>query len=107
MINFIFKTKDLEESAFYFIQPGVSLDRVESKDGLKRKVIWFVFSFPMTEDEFYDYSDYLNPFTNQGYSRNFCVNFNPRDAYVYEDICSTIDYWIENIAQPIDIFQYF
>ena len=54
MINFIFKTKDLEESAFYFIQPGVSLDRVESKDGLKRKVIWFVFSFPMTEDEFYD-----------------------------------------------------
>lgn len=54
MTNFTFKTKDLEESAFYLVQPGVSLERVESKEGLKRKIIWFVFSFPMTEDEFYD-----------------------------------------------------
>lgn len=54
MTNFIFKTKDLEESAFYWVQPGVTLKNVESKDGLKRKVIWFVFSFPMSEDEFYN-----------------------------------------------------
>ena len=54
MNNFVFKTKDLEESAFYLIQPGVTLEKVETKDGLRRKVIWFVFSFPMTEEEFYD-----------------------------------------------------
>ena len=54
MTNFIFKTKDLEESAFYWIQPGVTLEGVETKDGLKRKVIWFVFSFPLKEDEFYE-----------------------------------------------------
>ena len=54
MNNFIFKTKDLEESAFYCTQPGVTLESVETKDGLKRKVVWFVFSFPMTEDEFYE-----------------------------------------------------
>lgn len=54
MSNFIFKTKDLEESAFYFVQQGVTLEKVETKDGLRRKVIWFVFSFPMTEDEFFE-----------------------------------------------------
>lgn len=54
MTNFTFKTKDLEESAFYWIQPGVDLINVEAKDGLKRKVIWFVFSFPLSEDEFYE-----------------------------------------------------
>ena len=53
MNKFIFKTKDLEESAFYWVQPGVTLENVESKDGLKRKVIWFVFSFPFSEDEFF------------------------------------------------------
>jgi hypothetical protein len=54
MNKFVFRTKDLEESAFYLVQPGVTLEKVEAKDGLKRKVIWFVFSFPMTEDEFYE-----------------------------------------------------
>lgn len=54
MNNFIFKTKDLEESAFYLTQSGVTLENVETKDGLKRKIVWFVFSFPMTEDEFYE-----------------------------------------------------
>ena len=48
------------------------------------------------EDDYFDEdSEYLNPFTNQGYSRNFSVNFNPGNAYIYEDICSTIDYCIE------------
>ena len=54
------------------------------------------YSDDYSEFEDYENSEYLNPFTNQGYSRNFRVNFNPRDAYVYEDICSTIDYWIEH-----------
>jgi hypothetical protein len=54
MNNFIFKTKDLEESAFFWIQPGVTLENVETKDGLKRKVVWFVFSFPFDEDKFYE-----------------------------------------------------
>lgn len=54
MNKFIFKTKDLEESAFYWCQQGVTLEEVETKDGLKRKVVWFVFSFPFDEKEFYD-----------------------------------------------------
>ena len=54
-------TKDAEEAAFIWMQPGVELAGTEIRNGLHRLIVWFKFSLPMTKEE-YDalMNDYCN-----------------------------------------------
>lgn len=45
------RTKDADEAAFYWVQPSVELNRVETTDGYKKKTLWFIFDANMSEDE--------------------------------------------------------
>lgn len=46
------RTKDADEAAFFWIQPGVQLLDTECKSGYSKKILWFVFSSDMTEEQF-------------------------------------------------------
>lgn len=45
------KTKDADEAAFFWIQPGVQLVNTECKYGYSKKILWFIFESNMTQEE--------------------------------------------------------
>ena len=45
------KTKDADEAAFFWIQPGVQLVNTECKYGYSKKILWFIFQANMTQEE--------------------------------------------------------
>lgn len=46
------RTKDADEAAFYWVQNNMQLNRVESTEGYKRKILWFIFNYQGTEQDF-------------------------------------------------------
>lgn len=46
------RTKDADEATFYWVQPDMTLNRVETSQGYKRKILWFVFNYEKTEQDF-------------------------------------------------------
>lgn len=48
----IIKTKDADEAAFYWTQKGFKLESVETTDGFKRKVLWFVFEADLSDEKY-------------------------------------------------------
>ena len=46
------KTKDADEAAFYWTQKGFKLKSVETTDGFKRKVLWFVFEADLSDEKY-------------------------------------------------------
>lgn len=46
------RTKDADEAAFFWTQNGFELTKVETTDGFKRKILWFVFSAETNEEDF-------------------------------------------------------
>lgn len=45
-------TKDAEEAAFIWTQPGAEMIGTEVRNGLHRLIVWFKFALPMTEEEY-------------------------------------------------------
>ena len=58
---FIYKTKDLEEAAFFWVQEKAELSKIETVERINKKTVWFVFCFDMLENDFNDLKlNYMN-----------------------------------------------
>lgn len=54
-------TKDADEAAFIWMQPGAEFIGTEIKNGLHRLIVWFKFSLRMTKEE---YDSLMNDYCN-------------------------------------------
>ena len=54
-------TKDADEAAFIWMQPGVELLGTEVRNGLRRLIVWFKFALPLDED---GYNALMNDYCN-------------------------------------------
>lgn len=51
MENIEIKTKDADEAAFFWTQTDFELSDTEIVDGFRKKVLWFVFTSTLTEEQ--------------------------------------------------------
>lgn len=55
------RTKDADEAAFFWVQNNIEFTNVELKYGYRKRVLWFVFTTSMGEQEFEDLrNNYMN-----------------------------------------------
>ena len=54
-------TKDADEAAFRWVQEGAELVQIMTKNGYRKKVVWFGFTLPISEEQYNVLmSDYQN-----------------------------------------------